>query len=438
MILATAAHRPALILENTTYTFADLHTLMNQQIELFKEQTPKYLQLTATKDIKFIIQFLAGLTSRIPIGLFSPEVAPEARIRQEQLVEQPLHPKTALILFTSGSSGQPKAVQLSLANIEANVNAVIASLDFHSVSEQFLFLPLSYSFGILGQLLPALKSGVKTKLGTSLIDLKTAFENNDVSGMLSGVPSHWETILRLKQTDSSYVKNITHIVSAGAFLTPDLRRRIHAQFPDAKIFNNYGQTEASPRVLSMNSTDPRFFSNSTGFPVSGIEAKLSTEQELLIRGPQIMLGYAGDPTGTQDKVKEGWLHTGDIAQMESDGLIEILGRKDDLIKIGGERVSIHEIESALRGLDGCEDAAVYVEEDKLYEKKISALLVFPKIPPSRREIQKYLRTYLDSTKMPKDFYRIDKVPRNGNGKLARADLRSCLEIARSDKTRKII
>ncbi|MBK7892017.1 MAG: acyl--CoA ligase [Bdellovibrionales bacterium] len=439
MILSSTAHRPALIIQNVIYTFAELQELVDRKSEQIKKQGIKTLVLTADKNIEFITQFLSGLKSGIPIVLFSSDHSLDLRSKYEAMIVEPVfHPETALILFTSGSSGKPKAVQLSLSNIKSNTNAVIETLDFKTAAEQFLFLPLSYSFGILGQLLPALATGVSTHIANSLIDLKTVFDERSATGMLSGVPSHWEAILRLTDSNPSCGQNITHIVSAGAFFSSDLRGRLRRRFPKAKLFNNYGQTEASPRLISMSSDNAHFFSDSTGYPVTGIEARLANDQELLVKGPQIMLGYVGDASGTNEKIKNGWLHTGDIAHMEPDGLTTILGRKDDLIKIGGERISINEIESVLRGFENCDDAAVYIAEDPVYEKKISALLVFTKTPPTRKNLQNYVRLYLNAPRMPKEFYSIDKIPRSSNGKVIQEQIKSCLELAKVDPKKKIV
>ncbi len=423
MILSGGGNRPAIIIGNEIYSFTQLSDHVDQQVQNFKSTRVELLKLTATRTILFITQFLAGLKLGVPVCVFSADIPEESKKRQEQILNKSLHADCALILFTSGSSGEPKAVQLSRKNIEANTDAVIATLDFKTASQQYLFLPLSYSFGLLGQLLPALKVGLTTHIIDTFIDFKTKMENSEIDGMVSGVPSHWETILLLKQTIPQTKNKITHIISAGSYFSEDLRKRIKASFPAATIFNNYGQTEASPRILSIPSTDANFFSTSTGYPVPGITTALTADNELKVCGPQIMLGYLGDAETTDQKIKDGWLHTGDIAKQNENGLVEILGRKDDLIKIAGERVSLNEIESALSNVPGCIEAAVFYEDDPIYEKKITALIV-ANAPMIKPQVIKWLKTYLNSVRMPREFYLVEKIPRSSNGKIQRSELKN--------------
>jgi long-chain acyl-CoA synthetase len=246
-----------------------------------------------------------------------------------------LHPETKLILFTSGSEGRAKFVQLSRASVEANTEAVIESLRFCEAREQFLFLPLYYSFGLLGQLLPAQRLGMTTHFLPNMMALR----GEKLRGMLSAVGTQWDVLSKLLAPDGPY-PDVTHVVSAGSRLSQATREALHRLFPRATIYNNYGQTECSPRILSLSSDQEGFYSNETGYPVRGLTGRLNEMGELEVRGPQVMLGYLGDEAGTRAKIVDGWLRTGDQATMAEDGRVTILGRADDLIKLGGERVSL--------------------------------------------------------------------------------------------------
>ena len=215
------------------------YALLKQKVERFSHQLqilPKaILILHATPSIEFIIQLLAALKNQIPVALFAnqwSEDEKQARIAllghamtvnaQGELLELyehhtfQHHPQLALALFTSGTTGQVKAVQLSEKNIAANCLAVIKALGFSKVQEQLLFLPLSYSFGLLGQLLPGLMTGLTTHLITQFTDIKTLFETNQVPQMWSGVPSHWVAINKMAAPYPASAARVKSIVSAGA------------------------------------------------------------------------------------------------------------------------------------------------------------------------------------------------------------------------------
>lgn len=399
--------------------------------------------LRAHRSREFIASFLALYEAGVPVAVFAPEwTVAEVEARRKGLgrcyemddtlsvswhseTEEPRHhPDTAVVLFTSGSTGAPRAVQLSRRNVEANVAAVRTSLDFDSAPAQTLFLPLSYSFGLLGQLLPALAAGLPTVLLGNLVELKALLDEGRLVGMVSGVPSHYETLLRLMGDEPPRTQGVTHVISAGAALSLPLRQRLLRAFPASRVYTNYGQTELSPRVLCLRSDHPRFLSNATGYPVGNLEVKLTAEGELCVKGDHLMLGYLGAPEATREKVVDGWLRTGDLAELGPDGLVTLLCRNDDLLKVGGERLSPFEIEAALRELPGVEDAAVWGREDPLYGTTLTAFL---QLRPGAtclptRELRQALRDRLSTHKVPADFYRVEQLPRTSNGKLQRARL----------------
>jgi long-chain acyl-CoA synthetase len=426
------------------------NTLRNE-VEARKQRLaglpPGIAILRAHRSWKFIASFLALYEAGLPQAVFAPEwTATEVEVRRRTLgccfeLDEELvlgwqsessapqhHPDTALVLFTSGSTGAPRAVQLSRRNIEANVAAVLASLDFAAAPMQTLFLPLSYSFGLLGQLLPALAVGVHTELLANLVELKVRLEEARLVGMISGVPSHYEALLRLLGSGPVVGQGVTHVVSAGAALSLPLRQRLRQAFPASRIYTNYGQTELAPRVLCLRSDHPAFLSQATGFPVGNLAVKLTSEGELCVSGDQVMLGYLGAPEATREKLEDGWLRTGDIAELGTGGLVTLLGRNDDLLKVGGERLSPFEIEAALRELPGVEEAAVWGREDPLYGTTLTAFLQLrPGAPcPPKRELRQRLRESLSVHKLPADYYTVSQLPRTANGKLQRHRLGECL------------
>jgi long-chain acyl-CoA synthetase len=401
---------------------------------------PGIAAVGASPTVDFVTTLLALLGLERPAAVFSSTWTSEECVSRHALLgrhieidasgevarEWPgetraLCPLTRLILFTTGSTGQPRAVQLSEHNIRSNSRAVADALDFDHAKSQMLFLPLSYSFGLLGQLLPALDRGMQTEIVDRLIDAVEALVSGTVEGMISGVPPHFETILRALPPGHT-CNRLTHVVTAGAYSSPDLRQRLHRAFPSAMIYNNYGQTEASPRILSFKSSHPLFYTPATGYPVPGLRVKCSESGELLVSGPQVMLGYLGHPDGPRDTVTGGWLATGDLAQVAADGLVTVLGRADDLVNVGGERTSASEIESALRRVSGVRDAAVLVVPDTLYGAAFVAYVETGDAGITEAEILNDLRRHVSGHRIPRAFHLIDALPVNAYGKIDRAAL----------------
>jgi len=430
----------ALVTRAGACSYADLHRAISDRMHVLHGLDDGIAVVTASMTADFVATLLALLGLGRPVAVFSPSWTTDERDTRRALVGPcveldaqgvvtrrwhgapvPVHQLTRLILFTTGSTGQPKAVQLSESNIRSNTRAVIEALAFRTVDTQTLFLPLSYSYGLLGQLLPALDRGMRTELVERLVDLSDGLAAQTIRGMISGVPSHYETILRMVPQGFA-CHSLSHIVTAGAYSSPDLRRRLHQAFPEATIYNNYGQTEASPRILCFTSAHPLFYSPATGYPVGDLRVRCSERGELLVGGSQVMLGYLGDVEGTRDKMTDGWLATGDLASIAEDGLVSIAGRIDELVNIGGERTSAMEIESVIRRVDGVRNAAVLFVPDDLYGVASVAYVEVTGRDVTEDAILVALRRLVSRHKIPRALHVIPALPLNSHGKVDRAAL----------------
>lgn len=416
---------------------AEIQLMANQLNKL-----PKALLILEAKPcFEFIVQLLAALSINQPVALFAPDLSEEDKQVRKTLLGRAMtvnqqgelidffdnspnahHPELALLLFTSGTTGQIKAVQLSALNIEANCMAVINALAFSQTKDQLLFLPLSYSFGLLGQLIPGLMSGISTQLITQFTDIKTLLENATIPQMWSGVPSHWVAINKMASRYPESARQIKRIVSAGAPLPVALRAELCHTFPQAIHYNNYGLTEASPRVLTYSSDDSLFMEPFAGYPIGDWQVMLSEDQELMIRGKQIMLGYLGDEHNTC--IPNGWLATGDIAEILPNGLIAIKGRRDSQINIGGEKVNLAEIEQKISQMDGHKEVIVLPLEDELYGIRLLACFEITAFDPplTEQQLTEKIQKHLFPQKLPVSVCLLPQLPRNQHGKLDRKAL----------------
>lgn len=417
--------------------FAQINDAVQKMAQQLSKLPQGMLIVKPSSDPQFIIQLLAALTIKKQIALSTEQDWEQKRTLlgthmtinfQGELVElhennhlKP-HPKLALIMFTSGSTGQVKAVQLSLDNIMANCHAVIKALEFSRVQNQLLFLPLSYSFGLLGQLLPGLIAGITTQIISQFTDIKALLETGKIPHMWSGVPSHWVALSRMAALYSQSAAQIRAVVSAGAPLSVSLRISLKQIFPNAVIYNNYGLTEASPRVLTYSSEDPLFLEDYAGYPVGDWQVRLSEDGELLIKGRQMMLGYLDKEQPT--KIRGDWLCTGDLAEILPSGLIAIKGRLDNVVNIAGEKVNLTEIEHKTGQIEGIKEVIVLPLADELYGVRLLACIEKNSFTAnySEQQVTELLQRHLLPQKIPISAQFVDKLPRNQNGKIDRKTL----------------
>lgn len=431
-------NKTALSVANQLLSFAELETAVHKMSLQLKKLPKGLLVLYATAQPLFVIQLLAALHIGKPVALFAHQESEQYKRAilstsmtvdaQGELLEiqenkqMKHHPELALVLFTSGSTGQMKAVQLSLKNIIANCQAVIKALAFSRIADQLLFLPLSYSFGLLGQLLPGLIAGIKTQLITQFTDIKTLFETHTIPQMWSGVPSHWVAIHKMATLFPEAAAKIKAIVSAGAPLSIILRDSLMHTFPKAIIYNNYGLTEASPRVLTYSSKDPLFLEDFAGYPIGDWQIRLSEDNELLIKGSQLMLGYLGEKK--QSRMQDGWFFTGDLAEQLPSGLVAIKGRLDHIVNIGGEKVNLIDIEHKICQIKGIKEVIVIPVPDELYGIRLLACLERDNFSTTTTEqiLCDQLKHHFLPRKLPITVQLLDKLPRNQHGKLDRKTL----------------
>lgn len=415
-------------------SFAQLQQSIDQMVLQLQKLPDGIVLLAATPTPVLLIQLLAALTMGKPVALCSEADYPQRQAllgrslsidAQGELVavhkNNPIHhhPQLALLLFTSGSSGQVKAVQLSQANILANCHAVMTALEFSQIHDQLLFLPLSYSFGLLGQLLPGLMAGITTQLLGQFTEMKPLLETGSVPQMWSGVPSHWVALSKMAALYPESAAKIKAVVSAGAPLAIPLRANLSKAFPNAIVYNNYGLTEASPRVLTYSSKDPLFLEDYAGYPIGDWQVRLSTEDELLIKGQQLMLGYLGEEQAT--RIHEDWLFTGDLASILPSGLIAIKGRRDNQVNIAGEKVNLTEIEHKICQLDGIKEVIVLPLADELYGVRLLACVEQNAFTAtlSEQQLGEQLQLHFLPQKLPIKVLLLAQLPRNQHGKLDR-------------------
>jgi len=333
-----------------------------------------------------------------------------------------LDPGAALILFTSGSSGAPKGVVLSATGIAANVDAILGYLPVSAASRTPLTLPLIYSYSLVGQALVTLRAGgALVGLGgmaypSEQLEAMMRLGCDGVSSVATALRALAEVALELPEGERPRFR---YVASAGGPLDLATVEKLRLGFPRAQLFNQYGLTEASPRVTAISEREPAFLRGSVGRALLGTTVR-ERGGELYVSGPSVMMGYLDDPDATARALGEGGLRTGDLGRVDADGYVWVTGRADGLVKIAGERVSTEEVTSVLLALDGVREAAVVAVPD---ERLGARLVGFVVSTVETALLSKLLRERLAPAKRPR-LVAVDALPLNARGKIDLPALRA--------------
>ncbi|HBC86895.1 MAG TPA: hypothetical protein DCZ94_08075 [Lentisphaeria bacterium] len=353
---------------------------------------------------------------------------------------------TAVLLFSSGSTGSPKGVMLSHRNINSNVYSFYRIVGWDRKVDSILGnLPLFHSFGINTCFWVPLMTGTKVVYVTNPVDAAAsgkAIQEQKLSVLLA-TPTFLQ--LYMKKCTGEQFKSLRLVIVGAEKLRMDIARKFK-DMTGLTPLEGYGCTELSP-VVSFNISNSILDlgtevgkPGSVGMPMPGICVRIvdpqtmkplppNTEGLMLVKGPNVMQGYLGDTEKTAEVIKDGWYNTGDIAKVDTDDRITITGRLSRFSKIGGEMVPHELVENAIQELLETETRAVAVSSapDEAKGEKLVVFYTEMKLTPE--EIIKKLREdNLPNLWIPKaeNFRKIEKFPLLGSGKLDLAELKKLL------------
>lgn len=356
---------------------------------------------------------------------------------------------TAIILFTSGSTGQPKGVAIGHGDLARRVAAENNAYGNSEADCLLNLLPFSFDVG-LNQLFCALSSGATLILQNSWLpeDMLRAAEAHSVTAV-SGVPSLW---MQLMDYDTSRAKTffagLRYCTVSGGSLSPARQRHLRQLAPETAIFKTYGQTETF-RSAMLQPEDFDAFPESVGRPPDGVKVFVVDEAgdplppgetgELVHQGTGIMAEYLGDPESSTSKKKlwspssdlppEPTVFTGDTARLDKAGYVYLLGRQDRMLKIRGNRIYPDEVERALGDAPDVAEAAVLGRLNPgTDEKEMWAFLRMEKTgtPPNLLTLRAYLGERLPAYMIPEHFEGVDAFPRTDSGKINYPELEGLL------------
>ena len=402
---------------------------------IFLEDLPRKV----TKSDKVWAALLARAIPASLLGSFLPGLRNES------------HDTTATVMFTSGSTGEPKGVILTHGNLLSNVVQIDNQLQLLEDEIILGILPLFHSFGYTVTMWTVLCLGKRAVYHVSPLDARIVgnlCEEHKVT-LLAASPTYMG--IYVKKCDPKQFATLRLPVLGSEKLRPELAEELRAKLP-VEPLEGYGCTETGP-VVSVNVPDPKRTpdgrtvpGNKPGTvgtlvagtmvktidPETGADLPRGTEGMVLVKGPQIMKGYLGRPEQTAQVLQDGWYNTGDLGRIDDDGFLSISGRLSRFSKIGGEKVPHEGVESAIYRASGTEvhaDLAVTgVNDPRRGTEKLVVLYKELGAPPE--EIHRRLNaSEMDKLWIPSpgDFLHVEEIPRTPTGKLELHKVRKLAE-----------
>ncbi len=277
--------------------------------------------------------------------------------------------KSAVILFTSGSTGEPKGVMLSEENIISNIRSIASYFPICDKDTVLISRPLYHSSALTGEFLLSLTKGCNVVFYSesfSPLPLLKIMREQEVT-VYGSTPTLMATLSRFVKSDNELKIRLLSI--SGECMTEGYAKVIRNAFPKAEIYCGYGLSEASPRVAYLPANMFDSYPTSAGIPVADVSVRIVNSKgndvkkncvgELLVKGKNVMLGYFRDCARSARALRDGWLHTGDLAKIGDDGFLYIKGRKDDMIIRAGMNIYPAEIENTLSKDPRVEKLCVY-------------------------------------------------------------------------------
>ena len=341
---------------------------------------------------------------------------------------------TVVLLYTSGTTGQPKGAELTHANLITNAALSAETLVELEPDDVVMgCLPLFHCFGLTVGLNAAVLTGACLTLVPRFDPVK-ALEviARDRVTVFEGVPTMYTAMLNAPDAQSYDVSSLRTCVSGGSAMPVEVMRNFEETF-GCVVLEGYGLSETSP-VASFNQPHLERKPGSIGVPVRGVEMRVFDDDgaeveigevgEIVIRGENVMKGYWAREDATKEAIKDGWFHSGDMAKQDEDGYFYIVDRKKDLIIRGGYNVYPREVEEALYAHDAVAEVAVIgVPHPELGEEVAAAVALKADAHATEEELREFAKGELAAYKYPRHVWIVDELPKGPTGKILRREVK---------------
>lgn len=340
-----------------------------------------------------------------------------------------------LIIYTSGTTGKPKGAVLTHKNVYMNAVNMVLECGLTKDEVQIISTPLFHIGGVSALTMMMLVGGTSVLLRSfdSQYILKT-IETEKVTYAFM-VPSMWNMLIKVSDFKEYNVDSLRIICTAGASTPLELKKKLMASFPNAGIFDTFGHTETSGSTATLKANDALIKTGSVGLPFSIVDVRVVDEDmndcspnqvgEIIYRGPTMMKEYYKNPVATEDALRGGWLHSGDLVKLDEEGYVTVVDRKKDMIISGGENIYPKEIEDVLYTHPFIVEAAVIGVPHEKWGETVKAYVVLTEgVILTEQEVIDFCASKIARYKKPHSVEFIDVLPKNASGKILKTKLRN--------------
>lgn len=407
-----------------------LNTMLTPREIAFILKDAEVKHLITDRDLELAEQYEKGET--LPVKLLISDI--EKEISQKKYPEQPAiniqDSDPCVILYTSGTTGHPKGALLSHSNLVSNAEAFTVVTESIPDDKTLSVLPMFHSFGWTCCIAATLYNGASVVIVETFApkDVIATIRDQGIT-VVAGVPAMYNFYTSLAKPED--LAGVRLFVSGGASLPLEILEKFHEK-TKKHVVEGYGLSEASP-VVSFNPL-ARTKPGSIGLPIQDCNVMIVDDSnkelgcreigELLVQGPNVMSGYYNLPAESAEALRDGWLHTGDLAYLDEDGYIFIVDRKKDIIIVSGLNVYPREVEEILYQYPAIKEAAAIGVPDKSRGESVRAYVVLKEdMKLDKKDLRAFLKKNLAKFKLPREIIEIDALPKNATGKILKKELR---------------
>jgi fatty-acyl-CoA synthase len=342
----------------------------------------------------------------------------------------------AQILYTSGTTSDPKGAILTHSALVHHYAASAIALEFRATEKQLHALPLYHSAQMHVFLMPSLMMGapnwlLETPDAAKVLD---AMAKHDIASFFAA-PTVWISLLALLEKNPDRAKALKKACYGASIMPTPVLQALRKLLPDLGFWNCFGQSEIGPLATVLRPEEHDARPASAGRAVPFVDMRVVDDDlkdvpagevgEVVYRSPQLCLGYWEKPEETADAFEGGWFHSGDLARIDAEGFITIVDRKKDIIKTGGVICSSREIEEALFTHDAVREVAVIPLPDPKWIEAVTAVVVLKEgVTCDADALIEHAKSRLAPFKVPKNVFFVDALPKNTAGKLLKRELKT--------------